>query len=496
MQKKHAMIYSAFLLTGANLLLRLVGMGFQVYLSGRIGAAGVGMLQLVLSVVSLLMTAAIAGIRTTTMYLSAETIGRGKPGAVAHVLSACFVYSLVCSTAVALLANSFAPRIASEWIGRSGAELSLRIFASFLPLTCLSGVMSGYFTAASRIKALTAVEFVEQFVSMTVTVLLLRRIPPTDAMHSCAAVVAGSSLSALSTLLCLVVLRQREPKLPPAPREKLTGKLLKTAVPLAIADDFRMGLSTVENLIIPKRLALFSQVVDPMASYGTICGMVFPVLMFPAALLFGLTELLIPEMSRCRAGGRMPRIRYLTARGLRMALVYGLVCGGVLFVAAEPLGQRLYHSADAGRYLRLFAPIAPMLYADIITDAMTKGMGQQVACVRYNIFTSFLDVVFLWILLPRFGIWGYYCSFVVTHGVNFCLSIGRLLRVTQLRLRLAMPIRALAAALAALGVSRLVEGSVIAQCGAYLAVFLCLCALLGVLRRADAAWLRSLVKNR
>ena len=42
------MFYSTLLLTGVNLLLRLVGTTFQVYVSGRIGAAGVGLLQLVL----------------------------------------------------------------------------------------------------------------------------------------------------------------------------------------------------------------------------------------------------------------------------------------------------------------------------------------------------------------------------------------------------------------------------------------------------------------
>ena len=60
-----------------------------------------------------------------------------------------------------------------------------------------------------------------------------------------------------------------------------------------------------------------------------------------------------------------------------------------------------------------------MLYVDAVTDANVKGMGQQVACVRYNTVTSFLDVVFLWSLLPRFGLWGYYLSFLVTHAPQF-----------------------------------------------------------------------------
>ena len=58
------MFYSALMLTGANLALRMVSMGFQVYLSGLIGAAGIGLLQLTLSVSALAMTAGMAGVRT------------------------------------------------------------------------------------------------------------------------------------------------------------------------------------------------------------------------------------------------------------------------------------------------------------------------------------------------------------------------------------------------------------------------------------------------
>ena len=78
MRRTGTMFYSALLLTGANLALRMVSMGFQVYLSGQIGAAGIGLLQLVMSVSMLAMTAGMGGIRTSTMYLTAEEVGRGR----------------------------------------------------------------------------------------------------------------------------------------------------------------------------------------------------------------------------------------------------------------------------------------------------------------------------------------------------------------------------------------------------------------------------------
>jgi O-antigen/teichoic acid export membrane protein len=148
------------------------------------------------------------------------------------------------------------------------------------------------------------------------------------------------------------------------------------------------------------------------------------------AILFGLTELLIPELARCNAGGSKERIDYLVKQSLRIALLFGTACSCVLFLSAEALCMRLYGSTDAGTYLRWFAPLAVMLYCDTVTDAMIKGLGQQKICVRYNILTSALDVTFLYYLLPRYGMEGYYLSFLVTHAVNFLLSLRRLLNIT------------------------------------------------------------------
>ena len=166
--------YSALLLTGVNLLLRFAGTGFQVYLSGRIGAEGIGLLQLVLSFGALAVTVGMGGIRTATMYLCAEVVGQKRPGRMGRVLSGCMAYSISISAAAAFLLYQFAPLIAATWIGRPESYSAIRLFATFLPVSCLCGVMVGYYTGVNRIGTLAAVEVAEQLCAMTVTVLLLR----------------------------------------------------------------------------------------------------------------------------------------------------------------------------------------------------------------------------------------------------------------------------------------------------------------------------------
>ena len=439
MVKKTPIFYSALLLTGVNLLLRMVSTSFQVYLSGRIGPAGIGLVQLVLSVGVMAMTAGMAGIRTATMYLTAEELGRKNPGNVTWVLSGCFRYSLICSITVSVVLYTLAPWLANNWIGDERTVNAIRLLAFSVPISCLCGVMTGYFTAANRIGMLAAVEVSEQLLCMLTTIMILHFWAQADPSKACQAVVVGSFIGCCFTLIILIVLRLRE-NTPVVPRLPMRKRLLQAAVPLALADDLKTGITTAENLMVPKRIALYSGVSDPLAAFGMICGMVFPILMFPAAILFGLNELLIPELARCHAAGSENRIRYLVKRSLRAAMFYGCICSGILYLCAESLCLRFYNSTNAGQLLQKFSILAPMLYCDAVTDAMTKGLGQQKICVRYNIITSTLDVILLYWLLPKYGLNGYFFSFLVTHLINFLLSFRRLMKITNCSIQAHIPL--------------------------------------------------------
>ena len=490
MSKKLPIFYSALLLTGVNLLLRFAGTSFQVYLSGRIGAEGIGLLQLVMSVGSLAMVIGMAGIRTATMYLAAEERGRGTKKNLPRVLSGCICYSLICSTVVAVAVSSFSPFLAGKWIGNPNTEQAIRLIAVFLPVNCLCAVLVGFFTGINKIKTLAAVEIAEQICSMICTITLLHFWAGHDPYKSYLAVILGSGMGACLTLASLMLLRLMQ-RQPPGAHIPVTSRLLRTAVPLALADNLRTGISTVENLMVPKRLALSPGTVSALASFGIVCGMVFPILTFPMAILFGLTELIIPELARCNAAGSHHRIQYLVRKCLRIALLFGALCSGILYLSADSLCMRLYNEPMAGTYLKWFAPLAIMLYCDSMTDAMIKGLGQQKVSVLFNITTNIMDVVFLFILLPKYGIAGYFFSFFVTHLINFLLSLRHLLKISKIRINVLTPLLTAACCVLAVIVCTHIESGLLCAV-AFSVILLCGLYLLKVVRKQDILWLSGL----
>jgi len=489
---KPTIFYGTLLLSGVNLLLQGVSMLFQIYLSRSIGAAGLGLLQLILSVAAMALTVGISGIRITAMYLCAEEIGLRRLQGLRRVLSGCMRYGLVMSIAAGLALIFGANALSEHWIGDLRAAMSLRILGTFLPINCLCSIMTGYFTASGRLQQLVWVEIGERAVYIGLTVFLLQFWAGQDLERACCAIVLGSCASGVLSLLAMGILCLRALPEPEEGEEKIPvlRRMLKLCVPLAIGDYVRSGLSTTEQMLIPKGLERHGGSVDAsMAAYGTIHGMVFPVIMFPTAFLAALIDLLIPELSQSKIRGREERIRALTDHCFRLGALFACSCAGILHLFAETLGTSLYRSDQAGYYIAVFAPLVAVLYLDSITDGILKGLGQQVHTVRYNTLTSALDVLGLLILLPRFGIAGYYISFTVTHFLNFILSMARLLTVSGFRLPAGFCVKLLLCFGISIVITRPLPWS-------FLPLFFCLLSLCRAFRREDIRWFYGVLRRK
>jgi stage V sporulation protein B len=161
-----------------------------------------------------------------------------------------------------------------------------------------------------------------------------------------------------------------------------------------------------------------------------------------------------------------------------------------MYLLAEPLCLALYQSSEAGEYLRWFSLLTPMLYCDAVIDAMNKGLGKQHICVRFNILTSVMDVVGLYLLLPQLGMTGYFVSFLISHAVNFLLSLALLLKTACLHIALRVPLLTILATMGGFVAAQLTQNAV-AKPVIFLSIAFGGLYVLGILYPEDLSWLRS-----
>lgn len=435
MERGKTMLLNTLLLTATAVLMRSVGMVFQVYLSNKIGASGIGLFQLIMAVSMLAATFAISGVRYATTRLVSEELGRGGQGSVKAAVRRCLVYALCFGTASSLALYFGADLIGRIWIGDNRTVLSLKLLSLSLPAFSMSAVLSGYFTAVTRVIKSAVVQVGEQFVRIGVVVAALNMTAGRSVEASCAIIViggvAGEAFSFLMLYFLYVFDRRRYASVKPK-TTGLTKRLLKISLPLAVSAYGRTALSTIENLLVPRGFRKSGASSEAaLADYGMIQGMVFPVIAFPSAFFYSLSELIVPELTQAQVKGRTREISNMVGRILYLCILFSFGVTAPFFQFAGELGICLYHSAAVGRYIRVLAPLMPIIFLDSVTDGMLRGLGQQMCCMRYNIMDSLLSVVLVWFLLPKYAVTGFIIMIYFTDLFNFTLSTRRLYIITK-----------------------------------------------------------------
>ena len=423
------------LLTGSSLIMSLISMSFQVWLAGRIGSAGIGLYQLVVSVSFLCTTFAVSGVRFAATRLVSEEIGREREQGISGAMRRCFVYSALFGTAAFFVLRSGAEMIGFLWIGDARTVRSLRIMAYAMPMVSLCSAMSGYFTACGRVWKPTVVHFFEQIITIALVALFLARSPAGDIEKNCSAVmlgtVCGDAISFVMMLLFYLTDRGRHPG--NGKNElHLTSRMLRIALPLAFSAYARSALSTLEHLLVPRGLKSAGFSADrALSGYGTIQGMVMPIISFPACFLMALSELMIPELTEVQMRGERTEISRTVRSLLKKGSGYSLAVALVIFIFADRLGIAVYSSPEAGHFLRLLAPLIPIMYTDMLCDGCLKGLGQQMWNMGINVLDALLGVLLVWRVLPVYALTGYICIIYFNECLNFALSMLRLRRVIR-----------------------------------------------------------------
>jgi len=426
------------LLTGSSLVMRCIALVFQMWLVSRIGAAGVGLYGLVGSVGFLAATVAISGIRFASTRLISEELGLKRAGGVGHAMRLCIAYSFFFGISSAVILYLCAEPIGFLWIGDARTVMSLRILSISLPFISLSSVFYGYFTASGRNFKAAVVQVAEQLVRIGLVIVFLGFAPEGDLEKCCAAVSAGSTSAEVCCFLMMLVVfiidRQKYGK-KTAPSPRLPARMLSIAVPLALSAYARSALSTIEQLLVPSGLKKAGYSANAaLAGYGTIQGMVFPIIFFPSCIITALAELIIPELTAAQVSGKKEDISRTVSVLLRKSLFFSLFIGLIIFILSETLGKAIYKSAEAGYYMRIFAFLIPIMYMDMVTDGCLKGLGEHLWSMGFNILDALCGVILVYTLLPRFALNGYIAIIFFEEIFNFSLSIWRLSRVTEIKI--------------------------------------------------------------
>lgn len=449
MNKLKKFLLNGFILTLVSLIMRTVSVFFNAYLSNTVGAEGMGLFTLITSVYGFALTLATSGVNLAATRLVSDTLGKNsiddnatvyKTKTIKQILRRCIAYSLFFSISAGVCLFIFSDQIGISILHDKRTILSLKILALSLPPISISSALSGYFTAVRRVYKNAIVNVLGQAAKIGVIILLLGSKFSGETESACIIIVIGTTISEIISFLIQLILyyceksSRYDDSSKDCYEDQITKKLLGISLPVAFSTYIRSALITIEHILIPIGLEKSGASKErSLADYGVVQGMVFPLVLYPSAILSSFAGLLVPEIARSAAVDNMKQIRRITLTVMKFALIFAIGVAGIIGCFSYELGATIYPDSGAGKYIRIIAPLIPVMYIDTSVDAILKGLGQQVYSMWVNIIDASLSVILVVILLPKYGIMGFVITVFFTEILNATLSITRLIKITEVK---------------------------------------------------------------
>ena len=422
------------------LLIRSLSLIFRVYLSGAVGAEGIGLIQLVLSVYLVYATVSSSGITLCATRLFTDYAAAGNPGAGRTCVEKCMCFAFLSGEVLCVLMLTTADLTASVLLQDVRTSPALRLLAPSLPFLAVSACIRGYFCARRKTVPTSSEQLLEQLSEIGVFILLLKIHPPGNISEACSLAVTGTTAAEILSFFYSLWWFRRDIHHVGCHREKIRGfrqQMLPILLPVTANACLRSGLSAAENALIPSGLQRSGMTeTEALGQYGILSGMTLPLMVFPSVLILPFAVLIVPEISEAVMNRRRKEIRCLTEKMVSSTLRYSIPVTVIFFFFGESICSLLYHRPEAGKALSLLSPVIPFMYLDSVVDGILKGLNEQTSYFVFNTIDSILRVLMTMLLVPLWGLNGMLTVIIVSELLNTLLSLGRLIHLTEFRIPL------------------------------------------------------------
>ena len=420
---KHPILAGTLILSATNILTRIIGFLYRVYLSRIFGAEGMGVIQLTGPVSAMVYSISAAGMQTAISKCVSSISGADRQKRHRYLYWGLFS-SLLLSCICSFIVYQYADVLAIRFLGEARTAPILRILALSYPLSAFHACINGYFLGKQKTLLPAISQLAEQLVRVATVYICCTSFLATSDMPELAFTAWGVFMGEAAAL-CVVFIglffgahkKNKGVSLIPHPsnEKSILYPLLKMSIPLTFNRLAVNFLQSIEAIRIPLMLQVYGLTdKEALSTYGILTGMAFPVVFFPGAFTGALAVMLLPTVSKAHSQNEKEKIRSLTTQATCFVVFIGCLCGLLFFMFSDFLGTTVFKEPLAASYIRALCMLWPLMYLNSIYTGILQGMGKAMHIFFINISALCLRLAFVFLMIPRLGIRGYLTGLLVS----------------------------------------------------------------------------------
>ena len=438
---KSTILKGAFILTLANIFTRVIGFFYRIYMNNTIGIEGMGLYQLILPIYSLCWSITSAGFTTTISKLTAQEKAKNEYGNINKILKQslfmCILVSIIISTILYYLSDVFAIYIIKE----ERTLLSLKILTICFPFMSAGSCIRGYFFGLQNSIVPATSQIIEQIVRIIVVFLTAKKLVPMGLSYACISAILGIVIGEIISFIFVFIIyhktkiKKNFSKKPSMNTLKIFITIISMTIPLSVGRFIGSLLSTIENLLIPQRLELFSNTGEnAMKIYGSLTGLIMPLIQFPTAFLMAISITLVPAVSEAAAIKNKRQIKQAVNLSIFFTVIISLCFTSIFAIFSTEVCYIIYGEKNLDVLLLKLAAVCPFLYLQITLSGLLNGLGEHTYILKNNILSSVINISFIYFGIPIYGIDAFIFGWIISLILTSLISFKRVLKITKIKI--------------------------------------------------------------
>ena len=298
LKKFNNVIKGTLILTTAGILSKILGFFYRIYLSRCIGAAGMGLFQIVMPAAGIVFAICSSGIQTAISKFCCD-----KKNDFLWLISG-LLLSIPTSLILTFIVYTNADFIATRFILNEACSSFLKILSLSFPFAAFHNCINGFYFAKKKTAIPAFSQLFEQIIRFF-AVYIYVTIYASDGNASVLCAIYSNLFGEIASFLyctCAIFYTFIKSKCNNTHKKSsLMSKIremFKFSFPLTANRLLMHIFQSAEAVLVPAQLIVYGlSKSDSVSIYGILTGMAMPLILFPTALTNSLAVMLLPAVS-------------------------------------------------------------------------------------------------------------------------------------------------------------------------------------------------------
>lgn len=365
--KKESFMSSVLILMISQVLIKILGLIYKLYLTNRegFGDKGNAIYSSGFQIYALFLTISSIGIPGALAKLVSEKIAIGDTKGAHRIFKIAFVtFGLIgfLSSTILFLGAGY---ISNTLLQIPEAELTLVALSPSIFFVSISCVIKGYFTGRENLKVTANSHTLEQFFKTVLSVIIVEMVALTTGTDTTIMAAGANLATTLATVLCFLYLYKYYSKmrkeiafeLKRATKNKSTRiiktikQILSVSIPMSMTAILGTINKNIDSMTVVRGLKSFLSEEQAKIQYGILSGKVDTLVTLPMSLNMAFATALVPSISSSKAIGDIETIRKRVSFSMLISMLIGMPCMIIMILFAKQILELLFPNATSGAFI-------------------------------------------------------------------------------------------------------------------------------------------------